>query len=73
MATFEQNIRNIRGEATYGKDMRTSIADAIEQSVHLTYQDIAVPYPSTDEIHIQVAPVIVGTGDYVLGISKTTD
>ena len=35
MATFEQNIRKIRGEAIHGKEMRTAIADAVQQAVHL--------------------------------------
>lgn len=32
MATFEQNLRKIRGEAVYGTEVRTAIADAIEQA-----------------------------------------
>lgn len=32
MATFAQNIRKIRGEAIYGDNVRTAIADALEQA-----------------------------------------
>ena len=35
MPTFEQNIRKIRGEAIYGKEIRTAIADAVQQAVNL--------------------------------------
>ena len=56
MATFEQNIRNIRGEAIYGPDMRTSIADAIQQAMALdingnegTVYFIVTPISGTDE------------------------
>ena len=30
MASFDKNIRNIRGEAIFGPDVRESIAEAIE-------------------------------------------
>ena len=32
MATYEQNLRKIRGEAVYGTEVRIAIADAIEQA-----------------------------------------
>lgn len=32
MATFEQNLAKIRGQAVYGPDMREAIAEAIEQT-----------------------------------------
>lgn len=32
MATFTQNMKNIRGEAVYGQQMRASIAEGIEQA-----------------------------------------
>ena len=35
VATFEQNIRKIRGEAIYGREVRTAIADAVEQVVNV--------------------------------------
>lgn len=72
MATFIQNIRNIRGEATKGSIVRSSIAEALQQSVHLTYQDVAVPYPPSDDIQIQITPTVVGSNDYVLSFSKTS-
>ena len=31
MATFAQNLAKIRGQAIYGSEVRTAIADAIEQ------------------------------------------
>lgn len=34
-ANFMQNIRKIRGEAVYGQEMRTAIADAIVQAIDL--------------------------------------
>ena len=32
MATFEQNLAKIRGQAVYGPEMREAIAEAIEQT-----------------------------------------
>lgn len=32
MATFEQNLAKIRGQAVYGPEMREAIAEAIEQA-----------------------------------------
>lgn len=32
MATFEENLRKIRGEAIYGPEMRAAIAEAITQA-----------------------------------------
>ena len=32
MATFEQNLRKIRGESIYGAEVREAIAQALEQS-----------------------------------------
>lgn len=40
MATFEQNLAKIRGQAIYGPDMRTAIAEAIEQADDKVQQDI---------------------------------
>lgn len=40
MATFEQNLALIRGGAIYGPDMRTAIADAIEQADDRVQEDI---------------------------------
>lgn len=53
MASFEQNIRNIRGEAIYGMEVRSAIADAIEQSVG--YDMAKEFYESWQSIHHQLA------------------
>lgn len=37
MATFEQNIRKIRGEAIHGKEVRTAIADAVQQVANVDF------------------------------------
>lgn len=40
MATFEQNLAKIRGQAIYGPDMREAIAEAIEQADDQVQADI---------------------------------
>ena len=35
MASFSENIAKIRGQAVYGPDMRTAIADALMQALGL--------------------------------------
>lgn len=47
MATFQQNLAKIRGEAIYGPEMRTAIADAIEQA-----DDQIQPQISTYEAYV---------------------
>ena len=71
MATFMQNINKIRGEAVYGREIRTAIADAILQSMNLDIDTHTVPYPDTQQVYVSVSPVVVGSDDYILGISKT--
>ena len=35
MASFSENIAKIRGQAVYGPEMRTAIADALMQALRL--------------------------------------
>ena len=42
MATYQENIRKIRGEAIYGADMREAIAEAITQAADLDVGEIDV-------------------------------
>ena len=63
MATFMQNIRNIREEAVYGPDIRTSIAEAIMQAIDL---DIS----GDDMIFVTLTEIVESPGDYILGFSN---
>ena len=59
MATFQQNIDNIRGEAIYGPDIRESIAEAIEQAVGI---DVG--------LHIRLAQI--EDDNYMMVVSEST-
>ena len=59
MATFAQNIRKIRGEAIYGPDMRTAIADALEQAINL---DIS----GEDVTTVEVSKIAQTEDDYLI-------
>lgn len=41
MATFQQNLAKIRGEAVYAPEMRDAIAEALEQSIEIADDLIA--------------------------------
>ena len=58
MATFEQNIRKIRGEAIHGKEVRTAIADAVEQVANIDF--------SVDGNVLVVLERIGSSNDYTL-------
>ena len=73
MANFIQNLQKIRGEAIYGQDMRTAIADAIQQAAHFDYRDVDVPYPDTDQVYVRLIPVSSGSSDYILTLSKDSE
>lgn len=61
MATFQENIRKIRGEAIYGQDMRTAIADAITQAIDLDVEGDGL-------VLFDVTPIPEIQGDYLLTI-----
>ena len=61
MATFEQNIRNIQGDAVYGPDVRASIAEAITQAIDLDISGEGAPV-------FNVEPIASTPGDYLLSI-----
>lgn len=64
MATFEQNIRNIRGEAIYGPDMRASIAEAIQQTMDLDIDG------NDGTVFFIVTPISGTVDDFFLTISN---
>lgn len=61
MATFLQNIRKIRGEAVYGNEMRTAIADSIMQAIDLDVSGDGL-------VLFTVTPIPDEQGDYLLNI-----
>ena len=65
MATFEQNIRKIRGEAIYGPEMRTAIADAIQQSMDLDIDG------NEGTVFFALSPIEDVPDDYLLTISNS--
>ena len=65
MATFEQNIRKIRGEAIYGPEMRTAIADAIQQSMDLDIDG------NEGTVFFDLSPIEDVPDDYLLTISNS--
>ena len=71
MATFAQNIGKIRGDAVYGPEMRTAIADAIMQSVNVDISKEDFPYPDTQNAWAQVQPMETD-GDYLLSFQKSS-
>lgn len=64
MATFAQNIRKIRGEAIYGPEMRTAIAEAIQQTMNLDIE------ASGDMVLFDLIPIQDTPGDYTLEIKS---
>lgn len=68
MATFSSNIRKIRGEATYGPEMRKAIADAILQALNVEIQEIETPYPDSDKVYVTLTPLEYGSDDYTMSI-----
>lgn len=64
MATFEQNIRKIRGEAIYGPDMRTAIADAIQQTMNLDIDG------NDGTVYFVLTPITGTTNDFALSINN---
>ena len=70
MATFSQNITKIRGGAILGSEMRTAIAEAIEQASETQYDSQSVPYPDTENVYIRLIPNPIGSGNYTLEISR---
>lgn len=64
MATFEQNIRKIRGEAIYGTDVRSAIAEAIQQTMNLDIEG------STGTVYFSVTPIQNSVDDYLLTVSN---
>ena len=66
MATFEENIRKIRGEAIYGPEMRTAIADAITQSTHVTAEEVPVHYPDNQNVYISFTRTDTDENDYIM-------
>lgn len=65
MATFEQNIRNIRGEAIYGPDMRESIAEAIQQTVGLNIDG------NDGTVFFVLSPITGSQDEFLLTINGT--
>ena len=63
MATFLQNIRKIRGEAVYGNEMRTAIADSIMQAIDLDVSGDGL-------VLFTVTPIPNEQGDYLLNIEN---
>lgn len=63
MATFLQNIRKIRGEAVYGNEMRTAIADSIMQAIDLDVSGDGL-------VLFTVTPIPDEQGDYLLNIEN---
>lgn len=64
MATFEQNIRKIQGEAVYGQDMRRAIADAIQQSMDLDIDG------NDGTVYFTLTPISGTEDDYFLSINN---
>ena len=62
MATFVQNIKNIRGEAVYGPDVRESIAEAIAQAIDL---DIG----GDDLVFVTLTRITGSSDDFLLSFS----
>ena len=63
MATFVQNIKNIRGEAVYGPDVRESIAEAITQAIDL---DIS----GDDMVFVTLTEIVESPDDFLLSFSN---
>ena len=75
MATFEQNLAKIRGQAVYGPEMREAIAEALEQADDSVQQDIAAVGQQIEdiqeivdsrELYVEVSDM--GSGDYLMEI-----
>ena len=78
MATFQQNLAKIRGEAIYGSDMRTAIAEAIEQADDQVQESISEYEASVEAVqaiiddhlfYIQINR-IEDTEDYIIDITE---
>ena len=82
MATFEQNLAKIRGQAVYGPEMREAIAEAIEQADDAASQTIdekintlngridAMQVIVDDELFYMTVSRIGSSDDYQLAISE---
>ena len=67
MASFIENLRKIRGEAVYGQEMRTAIADAIEQAIDLDING------DGGVVFFTLSPIVSSDEDYLLGIQNGGD
>ena len=67
MATFQENLAKIRGQAIYGPDMRTAIAEAIEQ-----VDDQAEAVQTIIDNHLFYLQVtrMGNTNDYIFNITE---
>lgn len=78
MATFQENIENIRGAAIYGKDVRAAIADGLEQADGNASSIITSAIQSAKEAleqkiedettYINITMTSLGNGSYLMEI-----
>ena len=73
MATFSENINKIRGEAIYGGEMRTAIADAILQAVGVEIRTLDISQQGDTQIYIQLNPIVARRDDYLMTIKNVQE
>ena len=65
MATFQQNLAKIRGEAVYAPEMRDAIAEALEQSIDIADDLIAASEGAINERITALRNLLVTVKDLV--------
>mgnify|MGYP003292332381 CR=1 FL=1 len=71
MATFSENIQKIESTAVLGRDVRKAIADALMQSVHISYRDLISSFPDAQNVYVRLIPDGPGSDDHIMELSKT--
>ena len=72
--TFPQNLEIIKTTGVYGTDMRTAIAEAIDQSDSYSDSKIAQirSEVASQDIRMEVTPISGTTEDYLLTVVNLT-
>ena len=69
MATFEQNLIKIRGQAIYGGEMREAIAEAIEQSDDIIDAKLQEMGTLIEQESILLSVELIEKEDYLMTLS----
>ena len=69
MATFEQNLAKIRGQAIYGGEMREAIAEAIEQSDDIIDEKLTEMTALVEQEDVLLSVELIEEDDYLMSLS----